>query len=293
VSVVFVLLVVVPVLLATVAALLFTPIASVRTWLAESSASFPQFFRDRTALIEELEATKASLASAGGNRFTIDALASENRELRALLGYEGEKRILAGVIGRPNVLPYDVLMLDRGSEDGIVVGAPVYIGEHTIVGIVRTVTKQSSIVELLTTPGFTTTVYIIGPNIYTTAEGIGGGQMRVGVPQGIPLNEGDLVVLPSVTSGVYGAVSHVEAEPSQPEQYGYVSTKLPIASMRLVAVGSTPVSPVSFEEAERIVSEQRSRVLEIDVPEGVLIDLGTSTASTTTATSSAGTSTTP
>ncbi len=262
-----------PIMVATLAALIFTPIAAGKTWLFESTSSFPQFFRDRSALVSEINTLHSDLAAAGGNRFTIDALARENEELRRLLGDEGETRILAGIIGRPSALPYDTLMLDRGSKDGIVVDAPVFIGDNTIIGIVRYVAADSSVVELITTPGFETTVFIIGPDIFTHASGIGGGQMRVGVPQGIALTEGDLVVIPSITSGVYGAITHVESAPTQPEQYGYVSTHIPIASMRLVAVGSTPVTPVSFEEAQEILAAEREALLMISVPDDVLIGI--------------------
>lgn len=277
----FVAVVVIPIVFATVAAMIFAPIASMKTWLFESSASFPQFFRDRMVLIGEVDRLESELAGAGGNRFTIDALSRENDELRRLLGYDGETRILAGIIGRPNALPYDVLMIDRGSDEGVVVGAPVFISDSTIIGIVRQVSAKSSIVELITTPGFETTVFIIGPDIFTHAVGVGGGQLRVGVPQGISIEKGDLVVIPSVTSGVYGEITHIESEPSQPEQYGFVSTHIPISSMRLVSIGSTPVSAVSFEEAQAILVKEREMLLKVAVPEGVLVTAGSSTASTT------------
>lgn len=273
-----------PFLFAAIAAAIFTPIASTKTWLFHSSASFPQFFRDRAALIAEVESLESRLAGESGNQFTIDALSRENDELRHLLGYEGEARILAGIIGRPNALPHDVLMLDRGIKDGIKEGAPVFIGDSTIIGIVRTVSRDSSIVELISTPGFETTVFIIGPDIFTNAIGVGGGQLKVGVPQGISLQEGDLVVIPSVNSGVYGAITHIESEPSKPEQYGFVSTNLPLSSLRLVSVGSTPVSPVSFEDALKVLAEQRAALLKVPVPEGVLVVASSTASSTATST---------
>lgn len=282
----------VPIIFATLAAMIFAPIAGAKTWLFESSASFPLFFRDRAALVSKIDSLESELAGAGGNRFTIEALTLENEELRRLLGYEGEQRILAGIIGRPSALPYDVLMLDRGSNDGIVAGAPVFISDSTIIGIVRQVSAQSSIVELITTPGFETTVFIIGPDIFTNAVGVGGGQLRVGVPQGIKLTEGDLVVIPSVTSGVYGEITHVESIPTQPEQYGFVSTNIPISSMRLVSVGSTPVSPVTFEEAQQILVKEREMLFKVPVPEGVLVVATSSATSTATSTATTSVSTT-
>jgi len=255
------------------------PINITKQWVKESGASLPQYFRNRSELVEEISTLRSSLSSVSGNHATIQILAKENRELRSLLGDEGEERVLAGIIGRPGSLPYDSLMLDQGTQDGIIVGAPVYIGENTVIGIVKNATARTSLVELVTTAGFEATVYIIGPDIYTNAVGMGGGQLRVGVPQGIILAEGDLVVLPAVTSGVYGEVSVVQSEPSRPEQYGYVSPRTPIASIRLVSVGKTPLQNISFDEAQAILNENKTTMFTVPVPEDILIDTESSTTS--------------
>jgi len=265
------------VLVATVVA----PVNATKTWVKESGASLPQYFRNRSELVDEISELRSRLAVTSGDHFTLQTLAKENRELRSLLGDEGDERIVAGIIGRPGVLPYDMLMIDQGTSDGIYEGAPVYIGENTVIGIVKNATTFSSLVELITTSGFESTVYIIGPDIYTNAVGVGGGQVRVGVPQGIALSEGDLVVLPSVTSGVYGAVSVVQSEPTRPEQYGFVSPKTPLSSIRLVSVGRTPLEPVSFEEAQAVVEQVKTDLFTVPVPDEILVDTTSTTSSST------------
>lgn len=208
-------------------------------------------------------------------------LREENESLRALLGDEEIEKISAGVIGRPTALPYDVLMIDKGEEDGIVEDAPVYAGEHTVIGFVAKVYNHSSLVALVSTPGFTSTAYIYGPNIYTTAVGIGGGVTRIHVPQGIEIEVGDPVVMPSLAKGVYGSISAVDSVPERPEQYGYVTTKLPINSLRAVAVGTRGLSVMDFEATQAVVDEAKRDFLMVDVPEGMLIDIGSSTSTAT------------
>ncbi len=249
-------------------ALVMAPINGVKTWLAESSASLPQYLRNRSVLVDELQVLEQQLADRGGDRFTTDLLAKENAELRGLLGDSGDERILAGVIGRPNALPYDMLLIDQGERDGIAPGAPVYIGDRTVIGFVQSVAERTSLVTLITTPDFSSTVYVLGPDIFTTAVGMGGGQLRVGIPQGIIVKEGDLVILPSITSGVYGAVSHIEMIPSQPEQYAYVAPRTPIGSLRLVAVGKTPMVGSSFDAALANVAVAKSDLFTVPVPPG-------------------------
>ncbi len=287
----FLLYFIVPKFIAGVASIVLTPIHALQTWVAKSSDSFPQFFRDRAALIAQLDALTETQSARSGDKLTAELLSKENIELRALLGDTGEKRIVAGVIGRPHTVPYDVLVLDKGSDDGIVEGAPVFIGDDAVIGIVSKTFSKSAVVELITTPGFTVSAYILGPNIYTNAVGIGGGQLKVGVPQGIKLAEGDLVILPGVDAGIYGAISTVQSVATEPEQYGYVSPEVPLAGLRLVSVGSIPLKPVTFEEAQKIVSESKQQAFHVPVPKGMLVttEQSSSTASTTSKTATTST----
>ena len=114
------------------------------------------------------------------------------------------------MIARPNSLAYDLMQIDRGSDHGITVGVPVYSGLDTVVGVVVEVSAKYSFVELFTTPGFESTAYIIGPNVFSNLEGVGGGVARVKLPQGVPLDVGQLVLMPGVSNGVYGEIISVE-----------------------------------------------------------------------------------
>ncbi len=211
----------------------------------------------------------------------VDYLRSENESLRLQIGQSNKDKILAGVIGRPTALPYDVLVIDQGEEDGVIQNAPVFAEENRVIGFIAAVYKNSAIVNLVTTPNFTSTVFIYGPNIYTTANGMGGGVMRIHVPQGINLNVGNIVVVPSLSAGIYGSITAIDSIPSKPEQYGYVTIDTPINSLRYVSVGKNPVTNISFEEARIVVEQAKRDILNIDVPEGVLVDIDTEIASST------------
>jgi cell shape-determining protein MreC len=278
---------IVPKITSWTASLIMTPVHRIEAWMYQSTDSFPYFFRDRSVLIGELNDLKYTQSAQSGDRLTSQLLSAENESLRALLGATEERRLVAGVIGRPHKMPYDVLVLDKGSDDGIFEGAPVFIGDDAVIGVVGKTFARSSVVTLVTTPGFSTSVYIIGPDIYTTAEGIGGGQLKIGVPQGIKMEEGNLVILPGIDAGIYGRVSIVRSVASEPEQYGYVAPEVPLSGLRLVAVGTVPLKSVTFEEAQKIVFDTKKSLFEVPVPEGVLVTTVSSTtaSSTLTATS--------
>jgi len=272
----------VPKAVGSIAAVVFVPIHTVENWISESSASLPFFLRDRSALEAQMHRLEQELVGTLDDQSTIAGLEAENQALRSLHNATATDRVLAGVIARPNQTPYDVLILDRGSDHGIVPQAPVFAASTTVIGYTTRVFAQTSIVELITSPQVRTSVYVYGPNIYTNAEGIGGGVLRVGVPQGIPLSEGDVVVVPSVELGIFGRITTIESEPTSPEQFGYVTTEVPIQSLRLVTVSTEPITEVSFEQARSQVADTVSSLFTVEIPDDVLVDIS----STSTATSS-------
>ena len=267
------------------ASLLMTPIVAAENWLSRSTSALPSFWRDRTDLIAERHRLEQSVLELQSTGEAERLLAKENEELRRLLGGQSTERIAAGILGRPTELPYDVLVLDRGRQDGVLEKAAVYVGENQAIGFVEAVYENTSVVALVSSPGFESTVYIYGPNIYTTAVGLGGGTLRVNVPQGILLTVGDLVILPSFRGGLYGAISVVESAPTRPEQYGYVSMEVPLQSLHFVTIENKSLAPLSFDEAKEIVENVRLDFLSIPVPEGILVDVpvdeATSTATST------------
>lgn len=260
------------------------PIHLTSEWIRTSSDRLPMFLRDQQKLITDIESLENELAIAVSTDLTQQRLFEENMWLRQLLNVNGKERIAAAVIARPTELPYDLVQIDRGTNDGIKEGAPVYIGADNVIGIVTHTTSNYSFVELFTTPGFKATAFISGANVMTTLEGFGGGVARVSVPQGIPLNVGNLVHVPSIDPGVFGRVEYVENRPTQPEQYGYITLPKPVSGIRYVAVASEIVTPVAPPQVEERVRQIINEALVVDIKD---FNLASSTA-TTTATATVG-----
>lgn len=273
-----------PRVMSGVAATVMYPIHATNTWLAESSSLLPSFFRDRQALVEEIEQLENDLVVANRTNVTLRRLSEENFRLRKLLSANEDTRVLAAVLARPSELPYDLIQIDRGTQQGVEVGAPVYIGSDVVIGLVVHTAPQYSFVELVTTPGFEATAFISGPDVVARIEGYGGGVARVRVPQGIPLSVGNLVYLPSVNPGVYGRISFIENEPTQPEQYGYISPEIALSGIHEVAVGRVSQISRSPEEIDERILEQMRTTLQV---EGVSVgQIPTSTGTTTDTTAS-------
>jgi cell shape-determining protein MreC len=259
------------------------PFELARLWVIESQDSLPFYLRDRHTLIEQIESLEQQVAVSGGTENTLAKLKVENEQFRLLCEAVPEERVIARVVGRPPKLPYDVIMLDRGSDHGVVTQSPVFVGSDQVIGYVSRVYNKTALVTLVSTAQFESMAYIMGPNIYTYARGVGGGMMRVVVPQGVPLAVGDTVILPAIDSGVYGTVAYIETSPTQPEQYGYVPMKQNLQSLQYVSIGQEPIVPHTYEEAESLLEELRSDLFAVSLPPGVLVtpQVSTTTATTT------------
>lgn len=274
--------VMVPRLISAVSSIVMKPVQVVNLWLEESSSLLPTIFRDRRGLLAELEDLQQRLAVSERSSLTNKRLVEENDRLRKLLGISGEERIGAAVIARPDELPYDLLEIDRGSEHGIEVGAPVFVGTDVVIGLVVHTAPSYSFVQLITTPGFSASAFITGPNVVVNMEGVGGGVARVKVPQGVPLAVGNLVNLPSVEPGVFGRISYIENRPTQPEQYGYITPDIPISGVFRVSVGKLSQIARSADEVDAAVQAQIMQQLYVEGLSQTVV-VSTSTVPTTTA----------
>lgn len=268
-----------PTIFSTVSTIIMSPVHATNQWLADSSSLIPTFIRDRQSLQADIERLENELLIESRTDVTQQRLMFENDRLRELLGASKENRIVAGVIARPDTLPYDFLQIDRGSDNGIDVGAPVFVGTDIVIGLVVHTTSEYSFVELFTTPGFEATIFLGGPNVVAKMRGMGGGVARVSLPQGIPIQVGNLVHVPSVEPGVFGSIAYIENEPTQPEQFGYVTPHIALQSLYQVSVGRVSQISQSVEEIdERVREEIESRLV---VP-GVSLEVSTTTVVSTT-----------
>ncbi len=264
---------------------------TVRQYFQTSSATVPVYLRSRDELNERIQSLEQEVASQNGMSSALEYAQKENESLRLMLSASSSPRVLAGVIARPPYIPYDTFMLDKGSEDGIIENAPVFHGKGIAIGYVRSVFAHTSLVSLFSSPKVESTVYIFGANIFTTAYGEGGGIVRVSVPQGIVLTVGDVVVLPSLDTGVLGVISEIESNPTEPEQNAYVSLDAPLQSIRLVTVGQTPVEQTTFDMALFNVKENQQKLFTVPVPEDRRLHGNATTSSSTSLESSTTTNT--
>lgn len=270
-----------PSLFTVVSRAVLYPVYAVQTWIRESTNSFPTYIRDKMQLEDQITDLERELAVARNTDVTLQRLVEENNTLRSLLDSEPTDRVAAAVIARPNQLPYDYIQIDRGSDHGIAVGAAVYSGTDTVIGTIAHTANKFSFVELFTTPGFQATAFVGDSNVVVTLEGYGAGVARVRVPQGVPLSVGSLVYVLSIEPGVFGRISYVESEPTQPEQYGYITPEKAISALQYVAVAAASVPPPNQEAVREQIESLATNDLIIDGVNTTTVEIAPEAATTT------------
>lgn len=164
----------------------------------------------------------------------LKALAVENEELKTALGYRNgnsETLLLARVISESTDGMSSELLLDRGSDDGVVIERPVIAGNSVIIGKISAVSVGTARVRLLLDSNSTLAVTINdSAETLGLLEGNGGLSMSIDfIPQNESVSPGDVVVTSGAESGirrglVVGTIEKVNKSTQDPFQSASVAS---------------------------------------------------------------------
>lgn len=194
-----------------------------------------------------------------------------------------ESAIMSAVMLTPSQSPYDSLVIDRGEKDGVKIGAIVYANEGRPIGTVTRTLVRSAVVALFSSPGVETNVFVRGADVHAKATGLGGGSLSVLLAHGSKVEEGDAVLMPSLSPSVIGIVEWIDTDPAAPGIIVTVSQEDTLSSLRFVAVDSEPRAVPTLKEIQDNLTQASTTISGFFLP---LSELASTTATTTTATSS-------
>ena len=196
-------------------------------------------FSTKATLVAENTRLKNELASTAALVADRTLLYQENVNLKTrfgrgpLSGGAAKTRpLLAGVLLGPPGMPYDTLLLDAGSAEGVSVGDAVSAGGATLIGKIGEVHPHTAVALLYSAPGQRyEAMLLLGGSASTsntksvpiTLEGQGGASLRAEVPAGTLARVGDSVVEPGVAGGFVGRLSFVDAKISESFETLYVT----------------------------------------------------------------------
>lgn len=192
-----------------------TPLWQSGTMLSAGAGNSLSFFNDRATLVEErarLEAENAALAT------RIAVLEARTQDLATLLGTRTEAQggVLASVLARPPVSPYDVLVVDQGIDAGVVVGAQAHGPGGVPLGTVESVTNTSARILLYSAPNKETEAWVGEARIPITLVGHGSGTFDAIVAREAGIAVGDMVYVAGEGALPIGTIVAVDVDPSSP-----------------------------------------------------------------------------
>ena len=190
-------------------------------WALKNNAN--SFFVDnigiltsKTNLLKENLLLKQQINLNQKNFSLFNLLNKENEDLKSILNRSrnNQKLLLSAVLVKPFLSPYDTLIIDVGSLDGVKFGDLVLVDGNTFIGRIFEVYDMTSKVLLYSSPGEKIKVLIGNNNIEKEAVGIGGGNFMVEVPKETGINEGDSIIIPSISTNIFGIVEKIEVKES-------------------------------------------------------------------------------
>jgi rod shape-determining protein MreC len=183
----------------------------------------------------ELEAKNAELEA---KIISLSAIEKENEDLKALLSRikNPDKYILGSVISRPPQSPYDILIIDAGSNEGVKNGAQVTAFSDVLLGYVTEIYPNYSKVKLISFPGQQTNVNLLTAKISGIATGDGGENMERQIPNSIDVNWGEQIVTQGTFPLAVGTVERIEVSTTEPFKKLFFRLPINLQELKYVVV---------------------------------------------------------
>ena len=212
------------------------PLSGARTALVASAGDFFTGFSSQAALVAQNNTLRAQLASSSIVVLDRNMLYAENIDLKARLNRSvNSSSTLAAVLSRPPETPYDTLMLDVGSQNGIATGDLVAAGGSVYIGTIAQVYPTTSRALLFSAPGESYSALLMGSSTGAmtpvSVTGQGSGSLTAEVPAGVAVAVGDRVIFPGIVPQFIASVTAVESKAQESFQTIYM--QLPVNPLTL------------------------------------------------------------
>lgn len=188
------------------------PVWKAGDFLANPFYKLSDYFSSKNNLIEENKKLKEEISALNLKVIDYDVILKENDELNSYFGrVSGSSTIMAKVLSKPPRSPYDTIVIDIGSDAGVVLGSRVYLSDTVVVGLIKNVTKKTALVELFSSGNLKQEAILSRTGESFILEGYGAGNFRLVTPKDADIIWGDVFLYPSSRSSVIGSVYFIDS----------------------------------------------------------------------------------
>lgn len=219
---------------------IFRPIAVLQSSAEGWWGGLRALVTSKELLASENKRLKEALDGVVLEAYSRQELRDENEQLKAMLGRaSGRAFVLARVLANPGRSPYDTLLLDAGSDDGVAVGMKVFVDGDFAIGEVEKVTQQGALVTLYSSYGKELPVSVGSSSVPALAKGEGGGNFRIALPKDVSVSAGDLVHVPALAPEYVAIVTAVDHPEGSSLEDVYIKWPFNMSELTRVYVATT------------------------------------------------------
>ena len=213
-----------------------SPVFKLANFISRVKEDIVFFFKNKEGLGKELNVLKEKNIELENELILLDYIKAENEELKTMLSRSDKKSyILGSIISRPPKSPYDMIIVDAGSNVGVAQGMKVIAYSNTLIGYITEVFPKTSKIKLLSFPGEEIGLMMESAKISAIGFGLGGGNIEIKIPSSVVVNIGDKIITDGAFHYLLGVADKVESDLVNPFQK--IIFRMPINLNELQMVG--------------------------------------------------------
>ena len=213
-----------------------SPVFKFSRFAAEKKDNIFFLFKNKQSLDEELNYLREKNIELENEIILLESAKKENEELKIMLSRPEKKSyILGSIISRPPQSPYDMIVVDTGSDNGVKQGMRVVAYGSVLIGHVAETFPGVSKIKLVSYPGEETNLIMENAKISAIGLGLGGGNIEVKIPSSVKINSGDKINTEGTSYYLLGTADKIEADALDPFQK--IIFRMPVNLNELQKIG--------------------------------------------------------
>ena len=214
-----------------------SPIWKAENIVTRNLQSAANFFGSRKALLEENAVLKEKLSSLEMKILSMSGGQSQENMFRELAGRRQESdAMVAAVLIRPPQTPYDVIIIDAGSDESVTIGSEVFLPEGPLLGMVFEVFPKTAKVKLFSASGEKTNAILERNNVPVTITGNGGGNFSINLARGVDIEIEDRILSSDISARLLAVVEDISVRPTDSFKEALAKSPVNIFNLRFVFV---------------------------------------------------------
>lgn len=171
---------------------------------------FASYLASKKSLMQENTELREKLDEAQLELLNHSVYKNENEKLKEILGRKiSANLLLAQILTKPNRSPYDIIIVDVGQGNNVVVGQKVFARGNIPIGEVAEVSRNTSRIKLYSTPGNETSAILEGSDIDVNLVGTGSGGFEIILPKDISVHVGQAILNKNIHSRTIALVEGI------------------------------------------------------------------------------------